>query len=301
MPDQPPIDQPRTDPANAMTPLGSQVSTDRPCASCGFNLFGQMLHREPVYKLVVARCPECGTIASLQEYPAMSGWVGRWKLLLTVLWVLMLLGALIGNFAASAGLNHATNEVASQNYADLLGIQYAESIDQPSTNPLAARWTNLDYDWTRANAPRILKEMGGAFAGANREFLIFWTGASIAMFAFGVFWSVVLFGARRRSAMLLPGIAIIGASGAVLTNLLSAGWLQGIGAPWAKSVAEQGSAPTMVPLTALVMLVAAGLGVLLGRKLSRVAIVLMLPPRLRTPLAILWTRDGLNPPKPCSY
>jgi hypothetical protein len=37
-------------------------------------------------------------------------------------------------------------------------------------------------------------------------------------------------------------------------------------------------------------------GVLLGRKLARLMVRLTLPPRMRTALAILWTRDGLPAP-----
>ena len=294
-------DTPPVDPAQSMTPLGSQVSTDRPCASCGFNLFGQMLHREPVYKLVIARCPECGTVASLQEYPAMTGWVGRWKLLLSAVWIVLLMGVLIRNFGAAIGLNHSITSVASENYADLLGFQYNEfSGGKANPNRIADRWVYLEVGWASENTSRILQEMGGALRGANREFLWGWLGASLVMFLFGVFWSVALLGARRRSAFLLPGVAIISASAMVMVNSAITDWLRGMTSMGAGDIAKQLYTSSIVPMNMGVMLIAAAIGVLAGRSIARVTVCLMLPPRLRTPLAILWTRDGLDPPKPRS-
>ena len=84
------------------------IATDRPCASCGFNLHGQVIEREPHYRLVVARCPECGTVAALQEYPSLGRWARRWSMLLAAAWVVVLLlltlptAGLIGGPAASS-------------------------------------------------------------------------------------------------------------------------------------------------------------------------------------------------------
>ncbi|MCA9303576.1 MAG: hypothetical protein KC996_05590 [Phycisphaerales bacterium] len=298
MHDQPIVDPPRVEPAQSMTPLGSTVSTDRPCASCGFNLFGQILQREPVYKLVVARCPECGTIASLQEYPAMTGWVNRWKLLLASVWIVILLGVLVGNFGAATGLNYALVDVASENYADLLGIRYDEFTGgKANPNRYSGRWTNVDLVWARDNAPRILDEMGGVLHGTNRAFLWGWTGTAVVMFLFGVFWSTTLLGARRRTALLIPGLAIVAAGSLVIVNNAVSDWLRGSTPLWAGSIAKHVYIPYTVPMNMALMLIAAGVGVFAGRPLVRFVVQMMLPPRLRTPLGVLWTRDGLKPPK----
>ena len=72
------------------TPTGHQIRTDRPCAGCGFNLFGQPIVREGHYGLVSARCPECGRLAALQEYPALGKWADRWAKLLAATWIVAL-------------------------------------------------------------------------------------------------------------------------------------------------------------------------------------------------------------------
>jgi hypothetical protein len=290
-------EQSPADPTATFTPLGTQVSTDRPCASCGFNLFGQILQREPIYKLIVARCPECGTVASLQEYPAMTSWVGRWKLALVSLWILLLIGAFVGNFAAAGGLNAATVELASENYADTLIDRYVQSNESKSNG--LHRYAPIDPLWAQQNAGAILDEIGGVLSGANKAFLAVWLGGSIAMFSLGVFWSVTLLGARRRAAMLLPAIAIIAGASVVLFNTNADGLINmNVNYTYSQRIAEHAYGKVFVPLTALVLLLASALGVFMGRKLARLLVVLMLPPRLRTPLAILWTRDGLDPPKP---
>ena len=48
------------------------IQGDRVCIACGFNLCGQRIVREPRYNLLIARCPECGQAATLQEYPLLG-------------------------------------------------------------------------------------------------------------------------------------------------------------------------------------------------------------------------------------
>ena len=50
------------------------VLTDRVCTRCYFNLVSQPVIRERHYGLLVVRCPECGTLASVQEYPHVIRW-----------------------------------------------------------------------------------------------------------------------------------------------------------------------------------------------------------------------------------
>ena len=55
---------------------------DRLCTKCGYNLTGQPVLREPHYEMLIVRCPECGAVAALQEYPVLGRWAGRWAALL---------------------------------------------------------------------------------------------------------------------------------------------------------------------------------------------------------------------------
>ena len=83
---------PRPTPAE---PRLGVLSADRPCARCGFNLHGATIIREPHYQLVSARCPECGQLAALQEYPSLSAWTGRARLLFAAQFVAGALAAIL--------------------------------------------------------------------------------------------------------------------------------------------------------------------------------------------------------------
>ena len=56
---------------------GDLIVGSRACHDCGYCLEGQPIEREAHYGMLIARCPECGTIAALQEYPSLSGWGRR--------------------------------------------------------------------------------------------------------------------------------------------------------------------------------------------------------------------------------
>ena len=70
---------------------------DRLCTRCGYNLAGQPVLREPHYKLLIVRCPECADVASLQEYPLLGRWVGRWAAIIAAVWILVVIGMFIGS------------------------------------------------------------------------------------------------------------------------------------------------------------------------------------------------------------
>ncbi|MFG0259295.1 MAG: DUF4199 domain-containing protein, partial [Phycisphaerales bacterium JB041] len=70
------------------------VSGDRLCVQCGFNLHGQTITREPHYRMLSVRCPECSTLASLQEYPVLGRWGPRFGVILALVWLVFTLGAI---------------------------------------------------------------------------------------------------------------------------------------------------------------------------------------------------------------
>ena len=69
------------------------VTGDRICVHCGYNLFGQEIFREEHYSMLVVRCPECATIASVQDNPLVSRWASRWGAVLAALWFVVVFGA----------------------------------------------------------------------------------------------------------------------------------------------------------------------------------------------------------------
>ena len=56
----------------------SALDGDRLCTNCHYNLIGQPVLREPYYQMFIVRCPECATVAALQEFPPLGRWSHRW-------------------------------------------------------------------------------------------------------------------------------------------------------------------------------------------------------------------------------
>jgi hypothetical protein len=86
------------------------IQGDRICVGCAFNLVGQPILREGRYGLLIARCPECGSVAAMQEYPVLGRWANRWAALLAAGWLMAMLtlllapgGALFGGLMGIAG------------------------------------------------------------------------------------------------------------------------------------------------------------------------------------------------------
>lgn len=98
------------------------VSGDRACGSCGFNLHGQNVVREEHYDMLMVRCPECGQVASLHEYPVLGPWAKRVGFVLAAVWLLVMLaavgatiGALMGGsiIASEAAMSGVTRDISA--------------------------------------------------------------------------------------------------------------------------------------------------------------------------------------------
>ncbi|MBL8759994.1 MAG: hypothetical protein JNL50_01710 [Phycisphaerae bacterium] len=141
------------------------VSGDRVCGSCGFNLHAQHVVREEHYNMLMVRCPECGQVASLHEYPVLGPWAKRVGFVLAAFWLLVMLaavaattGALVGGsvIASEAMLTGVTREisVAHARYADerlaQIDIQIASLQAQQDTSVRALSRQGLDAETTQA-------------------------------------------------------------------------------------------------------------------------------------------------------
>ena len=124
--------------------------------------------------------------------------------------------------------------------------------------------------------------------------------------AWGVVWSVLLLHRHRTRAFVLTGIiAGLCAALVVVSHWGTAAASDGFG-PWSafnwagaidtQSIAarELGLLPALLALGTGTLGMAAGL--LLGRKIVRSIVRLLLPPNLRGSLAVLWHVDGLPSP-----
>ena len=280
---------------------GSRIGTDRSCTGCGFNLIHQPIVREPSHNLLISICPECGTAAPLISYPLMSRWVGRWKLVLAVVWVALL----VAMFAWQCQIltNRVFNDTSSiaLPLAEKFGRAYFEWASDQGTLNTNQQWAidqqryeylTIEMDWLNSEGQALLKQADTA--GLLLRWQIFLRAVPVftISFLFGLFWSAIALGAKRRSlipvaflAMLIPLLLVIGKR-ATLLYYYNASWIAGneVIIPYA----------LMIFSLAFVFML---LGIWSGRPITRWIVRTTLPPNMLPPLAILWTRDGLIPPR----
>lgn len=107
------------------------LQSDRACIKCAYNLIGQDIIREPHYRMAVIRCPECGTVTTMQEYPLLGQWANRWAIALGVLWAIMLLAFFGGTIAASTAIGFGMREGTIETFATHISQRYIDDVLQP--------------------------------------------------------------------------------------------------------------------------------------------------------------------------
>lgn len=315
-------------------PMTDQIRADRACVHCGFNLYGQTVTKEDHYGLAIARCPECGTVAALQQYPVMTHWVNRFRALLTGLYLVLLLGffALSTVGVSAFAINSAS--LASEPLADHIGLSFtiwtteqAQAAQAKSASPqttTAAGGTTTTFTLNgQATTVTTTPTTGVSYSpGSYRwvtltpEWIDNHMDASIS--DFGSLWSkrdpeIYVFMVPAAFVSVCIGIfwsvALLGASrkkallvplAAVLIGMV---FLIGMNMDdqyylWASNVARHLYVSLIVPFFMGFQLLFLAIGIWVGRAFARAVVRMALPPRSRLPLAILWTRDGLALPKP---
>lgn len=297
------------------------VLGDRLCARCGFNLHGQPITREPHYQMLAVRCPECSTMASLQEYPVLGVWAQRFGLVLALGWALVALLASFLTGVSIYGISEGAAGVATTPAARQIGEAFAQyralHLDTTNASPLysssnswyvsdrepADNW--IDPDWLAGLDLATLTGPTPRSRYNPRAAAVFIPAVLVAA-AWGVVWSVLLLHRRVLGRTITTAI-IFAAAGAfvVLTHSGSPQDSDGFGVwstgTWgwgvpARNLAARmyGLAPALVTLT--LAFGAFTLGHAYGRPVVRGVLRLLLPPRLRGPLAVLWHIDGLPSP-----
>jgi len=300
---------------------------DRSCASCGFNLVGQRIVREGVYGMLLVRCPECNTAASLQEYPLLGRWAARWGAVLAAGWLLGLLMWGVLNVWACFQLSHSAVVEASSTLArEAVVRQVAHSKIEleeiKKTDPefksrtafslnfmatqVAEAYGTLDLSWWNAqDADAMFQEVGGWRRGVNWGAAAVWVYGSVLGVGFGMVWAVALAHVRGWKLMAVP---LVIAVFAVVMSLLPearslfyfdpfAQYNRG-GGPWIVAIAAVRATiePIMLPASVVFCGLCMGVGVWIGRPVARLAVRALLAPRMRGTLAFLWLCDGKEPP-----
>jgi hypothetical protein len=289
----------------------STVAGHRLCASCGFALLGQPILREPHYEMLIIRCPECGTVAAVQEYPALGRWAGRWAALLAALWLFVLVVAVFASAGLLFGMSQGMLEEGSRGYAEEIARahdQWYRALPDPKNSPVtqymptqsavsAYSWVDSSW-WEGVDKAAFLEAQGGGFGAIDPRAMWFLGWVALAGVVVGVFWSVALLGQRRSRAIVLVILVVALAAGfAWMANATSDYSWMGGGVTYAAWAARAQLAPYVEAIALLAGAVAAAAGIWFGRPLARLAVRTLLPPHLRPSLHVLWLADGLTPPR----
>ena len=287
-------------------PAEVRVSTivgDRLCIACGFNLTGQAVFKEPHYGLFIARCPECGVVAALQEYPLLGKWANRWAAYAAALWLAILLGGALGAAMFTFGLSMGSVQIGADRYADFIAMRAGETSHSPnfaSMSGAAIRYDAVDLTWWDSQSQwALLADAGGFRRVVASQIVGFWIGLAGAGLIVGIIGSVALLHAKRLRAaaiMALPVVIAAIIQTSVYTNARID--LSGSLTASAHDVARIALEPVIFAFADGSMYLGIFLGVMVGRPVARALTRALLPPRLRSSLSFLWLADGKPPPKP---
>jgi hypothetical protein len=289
-------DEPSTRPPVLGDQSFARVSTlvgDRLCIKCGYNLSGQSVLREPHYDMFIVRCPECATVASLQEHPLLGRWASRWAVVLVGVWIAMLLmvwaissGVIFGfamdfAFEATWSFAHFMDE-RQQRWAIGEGrVAEGDPARLPSRRMPTPEWWN-------AQDPAALRSEWRQESGKP---LIPWSAAVLAVplfFVGSVIALLVPFVRRRWLPLCALGVIGLSAVFAVMNSapqLVNPVRFDQIAHRHVGIYVQFG----ILALAAIPLMI----GSLAGRSLARSLVRMLLPPRMRGPLAGLWRIDGL--------
>jgi hypothetical protein len=294
---------------------GVRVSTvvgDRLCIRCGFNLHGQSVVREPHYSLLIARCPECGMAAALQEYPLLGRWAGRWAAVLAGLWLLVLTAFLFATAGVVGGMSIGIAGDFARDLATHISFRHNEWVrslpDADTTLGQNAQWIKDQPDnwtswvattwWTEQDPGALQRELGGVATALDWTALWMYPWLALLATIAGAVWSVVLLGVPTRRVIALAIIPVLLAGAGAAASVLTADqpWLGSVES--AHSLAEARLSPLVLPPLIVSALLWLWLGVWLGRPVVRGMVRTLLPPRMLGAMAFLWTAEGREPPRP---
>src|SRR6185295_10000527 len=81
---------------------------------------------EPVYGMLLVRCPECSAPAAIQEYPVLGHWANRWAALLAAIWFVLLLASVAGTSGLLGGMSAAATQAGLSPFATAIAERYTE-------------------------------------------------------------------------------------------------------------------------------------------------------------------------------
>lgn len=286
------------------------VTGDRFCTRCGYNLIGQQVVREEHYSLLIVRCPECATVASVQEYPLLGGWAVRWGVVLAALWLIALVAWWPASSGIICGMSFAVTDEACRSYARHLDD--LQQAGQTQTTPQAPKGSTTriitipggtiqfgrgsgDFGkwWEQQDHQALLAAAGGWRGAVDGDAFVILIPTALLVFGVGWLWSVCLIQFKRRWLIVCAAAIMLLAIVFVVPMVVE--W-QVYATSWSRMAARHQLGLPTLAICMFFCVIPLALGLWLGRPLTRLGVRALLPPRLRSSLALLWTAEGLAPP-----
>lgn len=231
------------------------------CRGCQYNLRGQPIRREPCTGLVLVRCPECGAFSPAEAgLSASQRWLHRLAGPAMVAWVLLLIGGL-----AASGL--------------------ALFID------MVVMWEWVEYFDRRHQYSHRYRN--GEFSMEDLIGFSMMAGAALALGGLTTLAGSVCLPHWKRWGVLLASVAWPAATYGIMAMITMFDHYDR--APYKDWSITQ----ALLMSTGALAMVAVLSGVLMsfiGRPVARGVVRLLLPRKLRGPLAYLWLVDEKTPP-----
>ncbi len=299
-------------PAGGEMTLVGELTGDRACAACGFNLVGQQIVREPHYGMLMVRCPECSAAAALQEYPSLGRWAGRLTTLAAAVFIAAVLGLycvtsiMIGGFSSefdARGSMMLGREIAAMHKDYQMQRQATPGAAGAGMPFSPAQLTGWEYDqierawWDGVDKTALREKAVGFWAQMDRVSMTGLAGMAALGLGAGMCWSVVLCAVRRRRVWMFAVVVGLGA-GVFLTFVQRFDQYGSFGTTtYAIELAKSlmGVLPSWQVLGFTLVLLATGL--MVGRSIARWVVACLLTPRHRGLFAFLWNCDGLKVPR----
>lgn len=251
-------------------PVVGHVQTDTFCEGCGYNLHTQAVVRDERLGILICRCPECGRIAAAgQSTSAARVWLNRLATVLLVWWVLFLLVlfGLCTLFLGMLSYGQATEQ-----------LEYRQ--DPPPPGVTAPYYYRGHWEVRRIagnDVERLERE--------RHERVIFFGVTSALSVLTGTFFAVLLWHATGWRRIFALGPPLVGCAFAMFI------WNTD---PMMSHVRDFGM--RQIGFTLLLELVGVSVGLFIGRPVARLALRLLVPPKLRQHASFLWTIDGKRLP-----
>jgi len=288
-------------PPDASPVLGepvSYLSGDRFCAQCNHNLVGQPVYREQAYGIIIARCPECGRFASLNEYPSLGRWGRRLGAFLAAMVILLVLLFMAGSAGVLAGVGYGLGLTGQSRVESVVRIRVQEFAEQPQ-----AWWRDpaIYEAWVAETGgiPTVVAELGGWPLALSLEVIPVGVGFAFAALVFAGLIAVMVPGQRGLKlvmiAMIPPTLSLLYLTPWWWVVLGSETRFRGI-TRLVHDVELHVAIPTFFAGWLLLLVPATVAGALLGRSVARGIVCMILPKRHRVALSFLWHCDGRRPP-----